>query len=139
LDQKENVCPVCGKPGHGPYVKTTRNRTGGKVYHKYAYMAHKVRGADGSVKTRWCYIGEALAEENRRELPNRGKKISQRLPNQTPEATGKSVGRETTCLRCRHFTTLDRPFCEWLQSFLTVESFNQPCEGFKAGASRKVE
>lgn len=45
------ICPRCGKPGSGIYVKTTGNARGG-VYRKYRYFAHR----EGK-RTRWCYLG----------------------------------------------------------------------------------
>jgi len=44
LALKENVCPKCGKPGHGPYIKITRNRSGGNTYHNLRNQQAELSG-----------------------------------------------------------------------------------------------
>lgn len=79
---KENICPKCGDPGHGPYTKMTRNRADGNTYRKYTYFMHKVENPDGSVKTKWCYIKKSLAKE-----------LNQKLPNQVQETSHATISR----------------------------------------------
>lgn len=132
MTKEQEFCPRCGRPGYGPYLKRTRNRPGGNEYHKYAYFAHEVEKPDGSTKRKWCYLGVPQPKEPTEELPNHREKAPGRLPNPAPRAKGRRSRLEKGCRRCKHFTTLDaRPFCKWLQSFLAIETFNQPCIGFE--------
>jgi hypothetical protein len=110
LEEREHASfsQTCGRAGHGPYVKMTRNRTDGNVYRKYVYFVHKVEGPNGSIKTDWCYIKKSLAKELYGQLPNQA--------------------QETDCRRCPSFTSLQgRPFCKALNSFLAEQTFTQPC------------
>ena len=45
------ICPVCGQPGSGPYVKRTSNGRG-RIYKKYMYFAHRTKTG-----VKWCYVG----------------------------------------------------------------------------------
>lgn len=126
MRKKQKKCPRCVKRGSGPYVKMTRNRAGGNLYHKYAYFMHKIEKADDSVKTKWCYIGEALAEKTCDGLPNREKELRVNIPKKLPSQ------QEIDCRRCKYLTTVDgRLFYEWLKSFSTPKIPSQPCDGFK--------
>ena len=51
------ICPRCGKPGYGAYVKAIPGYKG-KIYH-YAYFAHPApeKGPKG---LKWCYLGKAV-------------------------------------------------------------------------------
>jgi len=102
-------CPKCGAEGFGPYVKTTRNRSGGNTYHKYYYFAHKV----GS-KVKWCYIKKAVAEKLYRELPN------QQTKNEAENLDfPEKKMRHVRCIKCGNLDQSQHPpFCEALKSFL---------------------
>ena len=44
-------CPVCGRPGSGPYTKKVKG-------HEYLYFAHCFKNPEtGKFYIRWCYVG----------------------------------------------------------------------------------
>lgn len=57
------MCPKCGMPGSGPYIKETWSTAGGPHYKRYRYFAHKVKNQSGKWETQWCYLGSAEAIE----------------------------------------------------------------------------
>ncbi len=50
-------CPVCGRPGSGPYKKKVKGR-------EYLYFAHSFKdpGMDNN-RVKWCYVGPALGTD----------------------------------------------------------------------------
>jgi hypothetical protein len=56
-------CPICGRPGSGPYVKRVKG-------HDYLYFAHSLKNAEtGKHYQKWHYVGSALAIENAGGIP----------------------------------------------------------------------
>ena len=50
-------CPICGRPGSGPYGKKIKGR-------EYLYFAHSFKNPEtGRHCLKWCYVGPALAIE----------------------------------------------------------------------------
>ena len=50
-------CPVCGRPGSGPYKRKVRG-------HEYLYFAHSTRAPKTRKRgIKWCYVGSARAIE----------------------------------------------------------------------------
>ena len=56
-------CPICGRPGSGPYVKKIKGRD-------YLYFAHPLKNPEtGRHYLKWCYIGSASAIERAGGIP----------------------------------------------------------------------
>lgn len=50
-------CPICGRPGSGPYKKKVKGR-------EYLYFAHSLKNPEtGKHYQKWCYIGSARSVE----------------------------------------------------------------------------
>lgn len=50
-------CPVCGRPGSGPYKRKVRG-------YEYLYFAHTTRAPKTRKRgIKWCYVGSARAIE----------------------------------------------------------------------------
>ena len=56
-DKPRAICPRCGKPGYGAYIKAIPGYKG-KVY-RYWYFAHPAPGK-GPRGVKWCYLGKAI-------------------------------------------------------------------------------
>ena len=56
-------CPICGRPGSGPYKKKVKGR-------KYLYFAHSLKNPEtGRHYLKWCYVGPASAIESAGGIP----------------------------------------------------------------------
>ena len=56
-------CPICGRPGSGPYAKKVKGR-------EYLYFAHSLKNPEtGKHYQKWCYIGPASAIERAGGIP----------------------------------------------------------------------
>jgi len=56
-------CPVCGRPGSGPYAKKIKGR-------EYLYFVHSLRNPETwKHYQKWHYVGPASAIENAGGIP----------------------------------------------------------------------
>jgi hypothetical protein len=56
-------CPVCGRPGSGPYTKKIKGNG-------YLYFAHSLKNLEtGKHYLKWCYVGPASAIESAGSIP----------------------------------------------------------------------
>ena len=56
-------CPVCERPGSGPYKKKIKGR-------EYLYFAHSLKNPEtGKHYQKWCYVGPASAVESAGGIP----------------------------------------------------------------------
>jgi hypothetical protein len=56
-------CPICGRPGSGPYKKKIKGR-------EYLYFSHSLKNAQtGRYYQKWCYVGPASAIEYAGGIP----------------------------------------------------------------------
>jgi len=56
-------CPVCGRPGSGPFKKKIKGR-------EYLYFAHSLKNPEtGRYYQKWCYVGPAFAIEHAGGIP----------------------------------------------------------------------
>jgi hypothetical protein len=56
-------CPVCGRPGSGPYTKKIKGR-------EYLYFVHSLKNPEtGKYYQKWCYVGPASAIEYAGGIP----------------------------------------------------------------------
>jgi hypothetical protein len=56
-------CPICGRPGSGPYRKKIKGR-------EYLYFVHSLKNPEtGKHHQKWHYVGPALAIENAGSIP----------------------------------------------------------------------
>jgi len=100
LDNRRKVCPICGRPGSGPYARWVMN-VRKKRFEPYYYFAHKHRGC-----IKWCYIPKKLVGEILK------------------------LSNHKSCETCANYTLDgDRPYCTYLEGYLTTD-FSQDCEGY---------
>jgi hypothetical protein len=56
-------CPICGRPGSGPYKRKIKGR-------EYLYFAHSLRNPEtGKHYQKWHYVGPASAIESMGGIP----------------------------------------------------------------------
>jgi hypothetical protein len=56
-------CPICGRPGSGPYKKKIKG-------HEYLYFVHSLKNPEtGKYYQKWHYVGPASAIESAEGMP----------------------------------------------------------------------